>query len=92
MQTGNVLSTLGVNNKGTYSRDGSFVVDLADSSDEFGKVYSILDNNDKLDYMEDNSLLTVDNASILYLYDDFIINLIADFNNNHYKVVVSANK
>ena len=83
------LKKLKINERGTYSRDGSYVIDLEDSSDAFGKVYSTLDKNPDVDYMENNSLLTIDNASMYYRYDNYQINIIADFKNNHYKVVVT---
>lgn len=89
MSITDILNELKINLKGTYSRDGSYVIDLEDSSDAFGKVYSTLDKNPEVDYMESNSLLTVDNASMHYKYKGFQINIIADFRNNHYKVVVS---
>ena len=89
MSITDILNELKINLKGTYSRDGSYVIDLEDSSDAFGKVYSILDKNPEVDYMESNSLLTVDNASMYYKYKGFQINIIADFRNNHYKGVVS---
>ena len=88
MSITDILNELKINLKGTYSRDGSYVIDLEDSSDAFGKVYSILDKNPEVDYMESNSLLTVDNASMYYKYKRFQINIIADFRNDHYKVVV----
>ena len=89
MSITDILNELKINLKGTYSRDGSYVIDLEDSSDAFGKVYSTLDKNPGVDNMESNSLLTVDNASMYYKYKGFQINIIADFRNNHYKVVVS---
>ena len=89
MSITDILNELKINLKGTYSRDGSYVIDLEDSSDAFGKVYSTLDKNPEVDSMESNSLLTVDNASMYYKYKRFQINIIADFRNDHYKVVVS---
>lgn len=89
MSITDILNELKIKLKGTYSRDGSYVIDLEDSSDAFGKVYSTLDKNPEVDYMESNSLLTVDNASMYYKYKGFQINIIADFRNDHYKVVVS---
>lgn len=89
MSITDILNELEINLKGTYSRDGSYVIDLEDSSDAFGKVYSTLDKNLEVDNTENNSLLTVDNASMYYRYKGFQINIIADFRNNHYKVVVN---
>lgn len=84
-----VAEELGIKQSGTYSRNGSYVIDLQDDSDDFGKVYSILDRNTELEYMEDTSLLTVDNANLYYRYKTYMINAIADFKNNHYRVVIS---
>ena len=84
-----VLIELGINKNGTYSRDGSFVIDLEEDSNEFGKIYSILDKNPNVEYMESNSLLTIDNSSLYYKYKDFQINILADFNNDEYKVVIA---
>lgn len=84
-----ILDELGINLRGTYSRDGSYVIDLEDNSNAFGKVYSILDKNAEADDMEENTLLTVDNASMYYKYKGFMINIIADFRNDHYKVVIN---
>lgn len=84
-----LIKKLGINKVGEYSKDNSYVIDL-DSSEDFGKMYSILDRNEELEYLEDYSLLTVDNSSLLYNYNDaFQIALISDFNNDSYKIVVS---
>ena len=84
-----VLKRLGITNKGSFARNGSYVIDIEDS-DEFGKIYSILDKNPDLEYMENNSLLTIDNGSLYYLYDrKYQINLIADFKNDNYKLVAT---
>lgn len=89
MSITDILDELGINSRGTYSRDGSYVIDLEDNSNAFGKVYSILDKNAEADDMEENTLLTVDNASMYYRYKGFMINIIADFRNDHYKVVIN---
>jgi len=84
-----LLKDLGITKAGSYSRDCSYVIDL-NSSEEFGKIYSLLENNEDLEYMEENNLLTVSNASMTYRYgEDYQLQLIADFNNDAYKLVVN---
>lgn len=85
-----VLKNIGVKKSGTYSDDGAFVVDI-DNSEEFGKVYSILDNSNLLDLQEDNSILTEDEANLNYLYGDeeFLISLTGDFENDIYQLTVT---
>lgn len=84
-----LLKDLGITKAGSYSRDGSYVIDL-NSSEEFGKIYSLLENSTDLEYMEENNLLTISNASMTYRYgEDYQLQLIADFNNDAYKLVVN---
>lgn len=84
-----LLKDLGITKVGSYARDGSYVIDL-DSSEEFGKIYSLLENSEDLDYMEENNLLTVTNASMTYRHDnDYQLQLLADFNYDTYKLVVN---
>ena len=85
-----VLKNIGVKKSGIYSDEGAFVVDI-DNSEEFGKVYSILDNSDLLDLQEDNSILTEDEANLNYLYEDeeFLISLTGDFENDIYQLTVT---
>lgn len=52
-------------------------------------MYSLLDQNKDLEYEEESSLLTVDNGSLMYNYnDEFQIVLIADFKNDQYHMTV----
>lgn len=83
-----VLVELGINKPGEYGRNNTYVVDI-DNSDEFGKIYSILDKNDEVEQNEENSLLTLHNASIYYLYGEYQINLIGDFDANQYRLVLT---
>ena len=84
-----ILRELGIDLDGTYDSEGGYVVDLNSSAD-FGKVYSKLDKNDDLNFLESNSLLTTDNASLIYRYEDEVeITLLGDFNNDKYQLVVN---
>lgn len=83
------LRSIGINKAGTYSKNDSYVIDL-EGSEEFGKVFSTLDNNEDLEYMDENNLLTVSNATMTYRYNnEYQIQLLADFNNDSYKLVVN---
>ena len=83
-----------------------------DNSEEFGKVYTILDkqarkfdssDSDKkeedddinesvedddtyIEELTDNQLVTVDEASISYAGDDYLITLTGDFNSDIYRL------
>lgn len=105
------LNSLGIHIDGTYTRNGSYIIDL-DNSEEFGKVYTILDkqarkfdasDKDKkeddddinesvedddtyIEELTDNQLVTVDEASISYAGDDYLITLTGDFNSDIYRL------
>lgn len=83
-----VLKQLKIDKPGAYGRNNTYVVDI-ENSDEFGKIYSILDKNNDVEQNEENSLLTLHNASIYYLYKDYQINLIGDFDADQYRMVVA---
>jgi hypothetical protein len=85
-----ILKNLGINKSGTYSEDGSFVVDI-DSSDEFGKIFSILEDSDLLIPQEDNGILTDESANMNYLYEDedFLISLSGDLENDIYQMTIT---
>ena len=83
-----LLRQIGISNVGHYAEDGSYVIDI-DDSNKWGVIYSKLDNSDLIELQEESSLLTSDNASQIYLSDDYQLALIADFNNDLYKLVVS---
>lgn len=84
-----LLKELGITKIGEYSEDGSYIIDL-DNSDEWGSISSLLDNNSKLDYREDSSVLNIDNSIEEYRYQNtYQLQLTADLNNNIYKLVIS---
>lgn len=82
------MRRVGINKAGYYANDGSYVIDI-DDSDEFGKMYSILDNSSELDDMTENSLLSVFTVSIQYISDDYQVSLLQDFEEDSYKIVVT---
>ena len=80
------LKELGITDNGEYSKDNSYVIDI-DDSDTYGKYYSKLDKSDLVDEIDDNSLLTLHNSSINFEGDNYLITLIADFEQDLYKLV-----
>ena len=83
-----LLNKLNIKSRGEYSQDGSYVIDIPDS-DKWGTFYSRLDNTNLLEAVEEGSLLTEDEASLIYTNDEYIFTLIADFKNNLYKLVIA---
>ena len=83
-----VIKKLGIDLPGEYTKNNSYTVDIKDDA-EWGKIYSILETNDDVEPLEDNTLLTIHNASLLYIYDEYQLNLKADFDNETYSLVCS---
>ena len=81
------LQELGIRKSGYYSKEGSYVVDL-DDSEEYGKVYTILDNSDTVEEMEDESQVTIHSSNIVYTNDEFQLTLLSDFDSDQYKLIV----
>lgn len=84
------LREVGITKPGEYSKQGAYVIDLEDDV-EFGKMYTILDKSDILEEMDENQLITVDEAHVSYMDIDgeYQVSLIGDFNSGIYRVVVN---
>lgn len=90
MDVKNFLDQIGIHYQGTESRENTYVIDLLDS-DDYGRVYSILENCDELEIMYDNQVITEQGSSLMYEADTepYILNLIADFDEDKYQLIVN---
>lgn len=87
-----LLRKLGINKAGTYSDNDTYTIDLNDSN-EYGRINSTLDRSEILDPIDESSYLTADNANLDYKYEDqFILSLIADFEEDYYQLVITEMK
>ena len=83
-----LLTELGITLRGNYSEEDNYVIDRSNSN-EYGRINSILDRSDMLEFIEDSSFLTEENANMTYKYeDDYMLNLMADFDENTYQLVI----
>lgn len=83
-----LLRNLGIHQIGYYSSNNTYVIDFEDSK-EYDKVFSKLDKSDLVEENDDASVINVDVSNIMYMTDDFSLNLIADFDSDTYKLVVT---
>ena len=86
-----LLRKLGIMEPGTRSTNHDYVIDLEDS-DHFNRIFSKLDKSDLLEENEDSSVVNLEITNILYVTDGFTLNLIADFEQDIYKLVVTEVK
>lgn len=83
-----VLRDIGITQRGEYSSDDNYVIDLEDSN-VFNKVFSKLDKSDLVEENEDSSVTNIHITNIMYVGEGYSFNLIADFDQDTYKLVVT---
>ena len=86
-----LLSKIGINQAGYFSSDKNYVIDF-DSDTEFNKAFSRLDKSSLVEENEDSSVVNLNITNIMYLHNDYSLNLIADFEQGVYKLVVTELK
>ena len=80
------LKEIGITQVGHYNNKNNYIIDIEDSN-EYGKIYSKLDKNDLVEENDDSSSITANNSHIVFESDDYQFTLIADFENDAYKLV-----
>ena len=82
-----LLKSIGIEEPGEYTKNGSYVVDIKDY-DEYGKYYSLLEKSE-LEEVQDTSQITLHTTNVTYANDDYQIVLQADLDEDLYKIVVT---
>ena len=84
------LESIGITKTGAIGDDSSYVIDITDSN-EYGKIFTILEKEDDLDPLEDNQVVTEQGSSLMYesMSEPYLLNLIADFDGDVYQLVVN---
>lgn len=83
-----LLERLGIRLTGSSTPDGSYVIDI-NTSDQWNGVFSKLDKSSELEEIEELSVIDQDVSNIMYQNDDYMLNLIAEFDNDIYKLVIA---
>lgn len=84
-----MLKEIGIDLPGEYGKNGSYIIDL-DSDNEWGKIYTLLDNAENVEQDEESFLLTTHNSSLIYTYNNlYRLVLKADFDQNLYSLICS---
>lgn len=73
------------------SKDNSYIIRLKDSND-YSKVYTILDKSDGFDLDVDKILLNEDVSEFIYMCDNYDVKLIANLSEDKYKVIIEEAK
>lgn len=83
-----LLKKIGITEKGEYTKDGSYVVDIIDY-DTYGKFYSLLEKSDLVDEVQDTSQITLHTTNVTYASEEYQVVLQADLDEDLYKLVVT---
>lgn len=83
-----LLKEIGITQSGYYSGDDNYIIDL-ENSEEFNKVFSKLQKCDFIEENEDSSVVNLEVSNVLYIGEGYSFNLIADFKQDLYKLVVT---
>lgn len=83
-----LLNKIGITQVGYYSSNNTYVIDF-DGAKEYDKVFSKLDKSDLVEENDDASVINVDVSNIMYMTDDYSLNLIADFDSDTYRLVIT---
>lgn len=79
---------LGISLEGKVEGD-KYIIELANSN-EYSKMYTLLDNSDLVDIEEESTLLTDSVSELLFLGDEFDVKLVGNFSNDLYRVVITV--
>ena len=82
------LDKLGIKFPGRYEDNGDYVVDIENSND-YSKVYSILDKSNEIHELEDDSVFDVEKNTLNYEAEKYDITLQADLEGDEYKLIIS---
>ena len=82
-----LLNKLGITQAGYFSKDKSYIIDFEDDK-EYNKAFSRIDKSNLLEEDPDTSVINTNVSNIVYTNDNFILNMIADFDSETYKLVV----
>ena len=65
-----------------------YIIDIA-NSDEYSRMYTLLDNSDLVDIDEDSTLLTDKVGELLFIGDDYDVKLVGNFAQDLYRIVIT---
>lgn len=81
------LKDLGIKQKGEYTKNGAYVVDIIDY-DEYSKYFSLLEKS-SLEEVQDTAQITIHTTNVTFASDKYQIVLQADLDEDMYKLVVT---
>lgn len=82
-----LLNKIGITQPGYYFDKNTYIIDL-ENADQYSKVFSKLDRSKEVKELQSSSISNTSISNVMYVNDDYNLNLIADFDNNVYKLAI----
>ena len=82
-----LLNKIGITQPRYYSDKNTYIIDV-ENADQYSKVFSKLDRSKEVKELQSSSISNASISNVMYVNDDYNLNLIADFDNNVYKLVI----
>lgn len=86
-----LLNNIGITRVGHFDNKHAYVVEF-ETDAEYNKAFSKLDKSDLLEENPDASSVTLDTSIVVYESDDYVLTLLANFNENRYELQVKELK
>lgn len=83
------LNEIGIKANLQKSDSNTYTMDISNSN-MYGKIYSKLDNSDLVEEDIESSQITYDTSSIQFTSDEYLITLLADFDEDTYKLTIKT--
>lgn len=84
-----LLKELKINDIGYWSDNHNYIIDF-ETDDQFNSVLSKLESSNLVEEDVDSSIANINVSNIVYFNDQYTLNLIADFDQNIYKLVIKG--
>jgi hypothetical protein len=81
------VKKLNINLEGRMEGE-KYIIDIA-NSDEYSRMYTLLDNSDLVDVDEDATLLTDKVGELLFIGDNYDVKLVGNFAQDLYRIVIT---
>lgn len=82
-----LLNKIGITEAGHFEKDGSYVIDF-ETDEQYNKAFSRLDRSNLLEENPDGGTVSLSASVIVYEADEFMLQLVSNFDKDEYKLIV----
>lgn len=82
-----LLNKIGITKAGHFSNSGEYIIEFENDT-EYNKAFSKLDRTELVEENPDGGAVTLNTSIVVYSNDDFTLQLVSDFDNDNYKLIV----